>query len=250
LSSEAGEEEIDDHAFREAILIDSARTVFVSVRVFPRRAFSSYSRSLAGAGLCMLILLLGAASDARGAGIDAAAQAASKSLEAKVDVLGGKNTKPAASYPAVVITEYEVNSYLKVHSGESFPLGVHDPTVKIQPEHVVGNTRVDFDELSRSYPNQTDWGPKVLSAMFKGVQPVTITAGIQSESTGVRVLIESVVVGSTTVPKWLVDYIIQNVLQPKYHFDLSKPLPYTDHVRQVVLGSGQVTFLRGPKPNQ
>jgi hypothetical protein len=61
------------------------------------------------------------------------------------------------------------------------------------------------------------------------------------------VQIESVVVGSLAVPSWLVDYMIQNVLQPKYHFDLSKPFPYTDHVRQIVLGSGQVTFLRGPR---
>ena len=50
-----------------------------------------------------------------------------------------------------------------------------------------------------------------------------------------------------TVPSWLVDLMIQKVLQPRYNFDLSKPLPYPDHVRQVVLGSGQVTFLRGPK---
>ena len=105
---------------------------------------------------------------------------------------------------------------------------------------------MDFDALSRSYPNQTDWGPKVLSAMFKGTQHVTMTAKIQSENAGVRVNIESVVVGSMTVPNWLVDYIILNVLQPKYHFDLSKPLAYPDHVTQIVLGSGQVTFLRGP----
>jgi hypothetical protein len=106
---------------------------------------------------------------------------------------------------------------------------------------------VDFDALSRSYPNPNDWGPKVLAAMFKGMQHVTVTAKVQSEDAGVRVQIESVVVGSMTVPNWLVDYVIQNVLQPRYQFDLSKPLPYPDHVRRVVLGSGQVTFLRGPK---
>jgi hypothetical protein len=162
-------------------------------------------------------------------------------------VLESKDAPPGASYPAVVITAFEINSYLKVHSTENFPMGVHDPRVTIQPEHAVGNARVDFDELSRSYPNQTDWGPKVLSAMFKGMQPVTITAQVQSERSGVLIVVESVVVGSTTVPKWLVEYVIQNVIAPKYHFDLSKPQPYPDHVYRVVLGSGQVTFLRGPK---
>ena len=83
--------------------------------------------------------------------------------------------------------------------------------------------------------------------MFKGTQPVTVTVKIQNQASGVLYQVESVVVGSTTVPSWLVDYIIQNVLQPKYHFDLSKPLPYPDHVKTIVFGSGQVTFLRGPK---
>jgi hypothetical protein len=83
--------------------------------------------------------------------------------------------------------------------------------------------------------------------MFPGAQHVTVTAKIQSEDAGVLVQIESVVVGSMTVPKWLVDYLIQNVLQPRYKFDLSKPLPYPNHVSRIVLGSGQTTFLRGAK---
>jgi hypothetical protein len=227
----------------------SARRLFTHARAIPGQALTHFACAFAAASLTVIAVALGATVSVIGATADAAAQAASKSLETKLNILGSQDTKPAASYPAVVITDFEINAYLKVHSDESFPLGVHDPTVKIQPEHVIANAKVDFDELSRSYPNQTDWGPKVLSAMFKGIQPVTITAKIHSETAGVRVIIESVVVGSTTVPNWLVDYIIQNVLQPKYHFDLSKPLPYPDHVTQIVLGSGQVTFLRGPRPN-
>jgi len=181
-----------------------------------------------------------------GTTFDPGTMAASKSMEAKLAVLSQKNTQPAPSYPAVIMTEYEINSYMKVHSGEILPQGVHSPTMKILPEHASAFADVDFDELSRSYPNPNDMGPKILAAMFRGTQRVTITANLQSEASGVRVQIESVVVGSTTVPKWLVDYVIQNVLQPEYKFDLSKPLPYPDHVTRVVLGAGQTTFLRGP----
>ena len=86
--------------------------------------------------------------------------------------------------------------------------------------------------------------------MFKGTQRVTVTAKIQPENAGARVQIESVVVGSMVVPNWLVDYVIQNVLQPRYHFDLSKPLAYPDHVTLMVLGSRQTIFLRGPKSDK
>lgn len=187
------------------------------------------------------------AREGRSATFDEATQAASKSLEAKMQILESTEAQPSASYPAVIVTEYEVNSYLKVHSGESLPAGVRTPSLRIQPEHATASADVDFDTLSRTYPNPNDWGPKVLAAMFKGTQHVTVTAKIQSEESGYRVQIESVTVGAMTVPNWLVDYVVQNVLQPRYNFNLAKPLPYPDHVKQIVLGSGQATFLRGPQ---
>jgi len=178
---------------------------------------------------------------------DSATLAASRSLEAKLQILESTATPPSGSYPAVIITEFEANSYLKVHSGEFLPKGVRTPSLSIQPELATASADVDFDELSRSYPNPNDMGPKILAAMFHGTQHVTVAAKVQSDNAGVHAQIESVVVGSMTVPKWLVDYMVQNVLQPRYNFDLSKPIAYPDHVTRVVLGSGQVTFLRGPK---
>jgi hypothetical protein len=208
--------------------------------------FRSFSPGLATAVLGLLLVAFGASGEGRSATFDPATLAASKALETKLQILEAKDSQPSATYPAVIITVYEANSYLKVHSGESLPAGVGTPTISIQPEHATASADVNFDTLSRSYPNPNDIGPKILAAMFKGTQRVTIAAKVQSESAGVRVQIESVDVGAMTVPSWLVDYFIQNVLQPKYGFDLSKPIAYPDHVTQIVLGSGQVTFLRGP----
>ncbi len=186
-----------------------------------------------------------AALPARSATFDAATLAASKSLEDKMQVLGNKDTQVPA--PPVILTENESNSYLKVHSSEFLPPGVKTPTVSVQPEHATGAADVDFDEVARTFPNPNDMGPKILAAMFHGVQRVTVVAKIEPEQDGVLIQIESVVVGSTTVPSWLVDYVIQKVLQPKYNFDLSKPIHYPDHVTMIVLGTGQATFLRGPR---
>jgi len=224
----------------------SAGTILACTRPLPGSYARLLGRVRAAGTLAVFLLALGAAPAGKGATLDPATVAASKSAEAKLAILGNKDPQPNASYPAVVITEYEINSYMKVHSGETLPKGVHAPTLKVQPEHATASADVDFDELSRSYPNPNDMGPKILAAMFHGTQRATITAHVQSESAGVRMQIESVSVGSTTVPKWLVDYVIQNILQPEYKFDLTKPLPYPDHVTKVVLGSGQATFLRGP----
>jgi hypothetical protein len=213
----------------------------------PDRVTPALVRTLLRAVLALLLLVLGPAPQSKGAEFDHATLAASKSLEAKMEILGRNDMRPSATYPAVIITEYEANSYLKVHSAEFLPPGVHTPSLTVQPEHARASGDVDFVELSKAYPNPNDWGPKVLAAMFKGTQHVTVTAKVQSESAGVLLQIESLTVGSMIVPNWLVDYLIHNVLEPRYKFDMSKPLPYPDRVTQVVLGSGQVTFLRGPK---
>jgi hypothetical protein len=223
------------------------RAIFANARPTPGRKTQPFAPALAAAALAAFLVVFGAALEGTSATFDLATLAASKSLEAKLQSLESTNTQPSASFPGVLITEFEANSYLKVHSGESLPVGVRTPSLGIQPEHAIASADVDFDELSRSYPNPNDMGPKILAAMFHGTQHVTVTAKIQSENAGVRVQIESVVVGTTTVPSWLVDYVVQNVLQPRYNFDLSKPLAYPDHVTLIVLGSRQVTFLRGPK---
>ena len=197
---------------------ESARAILANARPIPGRTTQPLARALAAAALAAFLVVLGAAWKVRSATVDPATQAASKSLEAKLQILESKDTQPSASYPAVMITEYEANSYLKVHSGEFLPAGVRTPSLSVQPEHATASADVDFDELSRSYPNPNDMGPKILAAMFHGTQHVTVTAKIQSETAGVRVQIESVVVGSMTVPNWLVDYVIQNVLQPQLPF--------------------------------
>jgi hypothetical protein len=209
-----------------------------------------YRLRIALAALAIILAVLGAPLPGSSAAFDPATLAASKSLEAKLIILESKDTHIASFYPPVIITEYEANSYLKVHSGEFLPPGVHTPTLSVQPEHLTAAGDVDFDQLSRSYPNPNDIGPKVLAAMFHGVQHVVITGKVQSQPSGFTVQVESVAVGSMNVPNWLVDYMVQNVLQPRYGFDLSKPVPYPDHVTQIVLGSGQVTFLRGVRKDK
>jgi hypothetical protein len=201
-------------------------------------------RAQAAAALAILVVL-GAGFDGRSAQVDPGAQAAATSMEAKLEILG--STEPTSSYRAVVVTELEANSYFKVHAAELFPKGVRSLALHVQPDHLTAAGDIDFDELSRSYPNPNEMAPKVLAAMFHGTQRATITGNIHSENAGYRVQIDSVVVGSMTVPHWLVDYVVQNVLQPTFKFDLSKPVPYPDHVIKIVQGSGQMTFLRGPK---
>jgi len=82
--------------------------------------------------------------------------------------------------------------------------------------------------------------------MFKGPQRVAVSSRMVTQNGQANVKIESVVVGTTTVPDWLVDLLLENYLQPRYTFDLSKPIALPDHVIRVELDNGEATFVRGP----
>ena len=239
-----------DFSLPENHLKESTDGVLTIARFMPGRARKHLARAFAAASLAAALVVWCAGWVGGSATFDSATLAASKSMEAKLEILGSQGAPPSAPHSAVIVTEREANSYLKVHSGEFLPPGVRTPSLSVQPEHLTASGDVDFDALARSYPNPNDWGPKVLAAMFKGTQHVTVTGKVQSDNAGAHVQIERVVVGSMTVPNWLVDYVVQNVLQPRYKFDLNKPLPYPDHVTRIVLGSGQVTFLRSPWPGK
>jgi hypothetical protein len=177
-----------------------------------------------------------------------ASLAAAQALELKLRLLSGSDEKAPKSFQPVVITEGEANSYLKYRGQEFLPAGVHDAVIHITPERVLGAADVDFNEFSRTYSSTSEWGPKVLAMMFKGKQKVTAAGKLETQNGLGKVKIETMAIGTTAVPDWLVDFMLQNYLQPRYKFDLSKPFELPDHVTRIELGLGQATFYRAIGP--
>jgi hypothetical protein len=172
---------------------------------------------------------------------------AARRLETKLQILSGTPSSGSSSARPVVITENEANSYLHYHAGDFFPPGVDNPAIRILPGGVYGAADVDFEEFARTNPNPKDWGPKVLAAMFKGKQRVVAIGRLMTQDGEGTLKIETVSIGKSKVPDWLVDFIVENYLQPRYHFDLSKPFPLPDHVMRIQLNHGKATFVRSPQ---
>jgi hypothetical protein len=172
---------------------------------------------------------------------------APQTLDTKIRILSGSEVETGRPFQPIVITDSEANTYFKDHAREFLPPGVHDLAVRITPERVFGAAVVDFEEFSRAYNNPHDWGPKVLAAMFKGKQKVTAAGKLETQNGQGKVKIETVNVGTFNVPDWLVDFFLENYLQPRYKIDLSKPFVLPDHVTRIELGLGQATFFRSPE---
>jgi hypothetical protein len=172
--------------------------------------------------------------------------AVARLLESKIRALSGSEAEAPTSFQPIVITEGEANAYLKYHGRELLPPGVRDPAIRITRERVSGVADVDFAEFSRTSNKADAWGPKVLAAMFKGKQRVTAVGTLATYNGRGVVKIERVSVGATAMPNWLVDFVLENYLQPRYNFDLSRPFVLPDHVTRIELDLGQATFFRSP----
>lgn len=172
--------------------------------------------------------------------------AAARALEAKIQALSSSPAAaPApASFPPIVITDLEANSYLKYYGREFLPPGVSDAEVHIHPNQVSGAAEVDFGQLNSGAAKTDDWGASILAALLKGKQRVSANGKLETGNGQGKVTIENVQFGTAEVPDWLVSPLLDNYVQKRYKIDLSKPLVLPDHVTRVELGDGRATFFR------
>ncbi len=171
-------------------------------------------------------------------------EAAARSLESKLAVLVDPQPRAAGTYRPIVITETETNSYLRLHGHEFLPPAVHDPTIQIAPELLTATAEVDFDQLGEIGDQTDDWSAKLLALVFKGKQRVLATGKLETENRQGRLTIESLTVGSTSIPAAFVNLLVQSYLERQYNIDLSKPFTLPDHVTHIELGTGRATFHR------
>lgn len=176
--------------------------------------------------------------------------ASAQSLEDKLRALSTPVPPTLHALKPITITENEANSYLKYRGGTFLPPAVHDPELHITAQRVSGDADVDFGALNGSggakaaQPN--DWTARALTGLFSGKQRVAATGRLETANGEGKVTIESVSIGSITVPPVLVDWLLANYVAKRYNIDLSKPFALPDHVNHIELGDGRALFVRSP----
>ncbi len=171
-------------------------------------------------------------------------EAAARALEAKIQVLSDLNPVPRTHLKPVVITQPEANSYLKYRGQEFLPQGVTHPEVQIHSDHLSAAADVDLARLNQSSGKSEDWQTKSLAWLFREKQRVSARGKLESGNGQGKLTITSITVGQVELPQWLVDWMIDNYVQPRSHVDLRKPFALPDHVTRVELGPGRATFYR------
>jgi hypothetical protein len=206
--------------------------------------------STAALGALVLVVLSfgveSGTSAASPAGATRVARAASESLESKIRELSIPATERPASYKPIVITQEEATTYLRNQGSSFLPPAVENPEIEIHPDHVSAVAEVDFDKLQQFGKQNNDIGAQVLGTLFKGRQKVSASGKLQTGDGHCQLTIQDLSIGSTSIPDWLTQALLQKYLEKTYKLDLSKPFPLPDHVTRIDLADGQATFVRSP----
>ena len=196
----------------------------------------------------MLLGLLSTPTDAvpfrlaPGAGVSPAAASV---FQSKLMELSATGPAKGHSLRPVVITDDEVNSYIKYDRPPFLPPSVRDLNIHFKPDGIHGAANVNFDELKPSQQSGSILGASLLATIFKGDQRLSAVGVLKTKDGTGTLAIQDVQIGSTKLSDWLVNWLIQTYVESEYKIDLSKPFLLPNHVTQIELAPGKATFVRG-----
>jgi hypothetical protein len=177
------------------------------------------------------------------------APSASETLQSKIQELSIPASEKPKSFRPIVITQEEANAYLRTQGSSFLPPAVENPEIQIHSDHLSAVAEVDFDKLQQFGKQNNDVGAQVLGTLFKGRQKVSASGKLQTGDGKGQLTVQDLSIGSTSIPDWLTQALLQNYLEKAYKLDLTKPFALPDHVTRIDLANGQATFVRSPSKN-
>ncbi len=161
--------------------------------------------------------------------------AASSSAKRKIDRI---NSGSLRSGETVVLSENEINSFFKYdHAGEMAD-GVREVKVKLQEGGALVRVLVD---LSQAQGQNGAPGGILWRFLFSGEREVTANCRYRSADGYGRLDLDSVEIDGTTVPQFVVDWLIASYVNPQTpDFEVGKTVALPKKVRQIRTEPGRV----------
>lgn len=173
--------------------------------------------------------------------------AAASAFQSKLIELSSTRPLKRGSPSPIVITDNEVNSFLKYDRPEFLPAGVNDLEFHFKPDGIHGAANVNFDQLKPSQQSESPITARLLASIFHGTQRLTALGVLESKDGTGTLTIKDVHIGSTALSDWLVNFLIHTYVESEYKVDLSKPFLLPDHVMRIEFAPGKAVFVRGIK---
>jgi hypothetical protein len=152
----------------------------------------------------------------------------------------GERRKPIQT----VVTEAELNAYLRYRGKDVLPVGVVDPYVFVLGAgRLSGEATVDLDSVRLSRPR----GMLDPAQLLRGRVPVTATGVLRSKNGEFRFDLESATVAGLEVPKSilqeLVSYYTKSASNPS-GYSLDEPFSLSGGIREITVESKRALIVQ------
>lgn len=173
-------------------------------------------------------------------GLVAGSPEASRSAAQKIERVLSDDLEPGEQ---LTITEDELNSYIQYDYAPEIPDGVRDLKVQLLKDIAVVEAFIDLEKL----PAVRDSSIAMLTArLFRGERKLRARCRFVSADGQGKVEIDRLELDDEPLPDFLVDFLIASTVQPHLtDFELGKPFPLANGLRQIRLEPGKVVLIAG-----
>ncbi len=166
--------------------------------------------------------------------------AQSRSAKVKLDRIAAGKLAPGAT---VVLTEEEINSYLRYDYSEEIPAGLSDPHIRMDQGRVAGDVQVDFAEWKAAKGESPGM---LLGFLLRGKKRVDVVARWKSGEGRGQVDIEQVKIAGTPLSAAVVTFLIENLVEPRYpEAVVGRPVEWGYGMREVRIERGRTVVVMG-----
>jgi len=131
-------------------------------------------------------------------------------FQKKIDFLERNAAGNPVQHRSTQINADEVNAWFR-DGGYKLPQGVQKVVFRGQPDTIIADTTVDFDEVKQGKRNMNP-----LLSMFSGVHDVEVNASASSQNGQGHVVIQSVSIDGVGVPHLALEMFVKRYITPKY----------------------------------
>jgi hypothetical protein len=162
----------------------------------------------------------------------------SRSAGEKIERLANLEAAPGSH---VILTQDEINSYLRYDFASQIPAGITDPDIRLDADRVTGHATVDFAEWQAAKGKSPGM---LMGLLLRGQRRIEVVCHYTSANGSGRVDIESVRIANVSVSPAVVNFLMEEVVQPRYPAAVAgRPAPLDYNLRQVKIEPGRAVFV-------
>ena len=163
---------------------------------------------------------------------------------AKIVALGNTPRTSKRAAESTVVTDLEVNSYLRYHAQAQIPVGIVEPILNAHGEGVVsGRAIVDLDAVRK----QRERGWLDPMGYLTGRLPLTARGRLTTQNGVGRFMLESAEISGVTVPKTLVQELLSfysRTAEDPDGINMDDPFELPSQIREIRVTSGTATIVQ------